>query len=91
MSAAMTDNPLSGRPVDTEACVSYTRRLSDKVLIAFHLACDQGDIEIARHLLDVLEFVLQRLPAFPDGGERRVAENLAASHKRLWQMQHSDC
>jgi len=35
----------------------YTRRLSDHVLIAFHHACDQGDIEVARCRLDVLEFM----------------------------------
>ena len=29
----------------------YTRRLSDKILIAFHQACDQDDIEVARCLL----------------------------------------
>jgi len=25
----------------------YTRRLSDKILIAFHQACDQSDFEVA--------------------------------------------
>jgi hypothetical protein len=27
----------------------YTRRLSDKIIIAFHQACDQDDIEVARY------------------------------------------
>ena len=38
----------------------YTRRLSDHVLIAFHHACDQGEIEVPRRLLDVLEFMVRR-------------------------------
>jgi hypothetical protein len=41
---------------DTAAPVKrYTRRLSDKILIAFHQACDQGDFEVAERLLTVLE------------------------------------
>ena len=50
--------------------VRYTRRLSDHVLIAFHHACDQGDIEAARRLLDVLEFMVRRPPRGP--GWRRA-------------------
>jgi hypothetical protein len=36
----------------------HTRRLSDKILIAFHLACDQADFEVAERLLKVVEKVL---------------------------------
>jgi hypothetical protein len=46
----------------------YTRRLSDKVLIAFHQACDQGNIEVARPLLEVLEFMLKRPPRLQGSG-----------------------
>jgi hypothetical protein len=35
----------------------YARRLSDKILLAFHHACDQTDFEVADDLLDVLEFM----------------------------------
>jgi hypothetical protein len=45
-----------------ESPTRYTRRLSDHVLIAFHHACDQGEIEVARRLLDVLEFIVRRPP-----------------------------
>ena len=31
----------------------YSRRLSDKILLAFHHACDQGDYEIAEQLLRI--------------------------------------
>jgi hypothetical protein len=31
------------------------RRLSDKILIAFHQACDQADLEAAQRLLSILD------------------------------------
>jgi hypothetical protein len=68
----------------------YARRLSDHVLIAFHHACDQGDIEAARRLLDVLEFMVRRPPRGPGGGERRTKESLVAAHERLWHIQHPE-
>lgn len=68
----------------------YKRRLSDKILIAFHQSCDQGDVEVARSLLDVLDFMVQRPRASLEGGERRIKENLVAAHERLWQMQHPE-
>jgi hypothetical protein len=66
----------------------YTRRLSDKILIAFHHACDQGDVEVARQLLDVLEFMTTRPASLPDGKDRRAKESLVAAHERLWQIRH---
>ena len=47
----------------------HTRRLSDKLLLAFHQACDQADFEVAERLLHVLEMMLRRRP--PRLGERR--------------------
>jgi hypothetical protein len=35
----------------TAGAPRYSRRLSDKVLIAFHHACDQADFEVADQLL----------------------------------------
>jgi hypothetical protein len=66
----------------------YTRRLSDKILIAFHQACDQGDLEVAEHLLHVLEMMLTRRPLTPDGSRRRNMESLVAAHERLWHLRH---
>jgi hypothetical protein len=68
----------------------YTRRLSDKILIAFHHACDQVDIEVATKLLTVLEFMINRTPDLPAGRERRVAESFVAAHERLWQIRHPE-
>lgn len=66
----------------------YTRRLSDKILIAFHHACDQADFEVAEQLLGVLEMMLSRRTLTPDGTRRRSMESLVAAHERLWHLRH---
>ena len=66
----------------------YSRRLSDKILIAFHHACDQGDFEVADQLLHILEMMLTRRPLTPDGTRRRNMESLVAAHERLWYLRH---
>jgi hypothetical protein len=66
----------------------HARRLSDKILIAFHQACDQRDIEVAGQLLGVLEFMTKRIPNLPNGEKRRAQEYLVAAQERLWQIRH---
>jgi hypothetical protein len=66
----------------------YSRRLSDKILIAFHHACDQADFEVAESLLQVLEMMVTRRPLTPDGTRRRSMESLVAAHERLWHLRH---
>jgi hypothetical protein len=66
----------------------YSRRLSDKILIAFHHACDQADYQIAEQLLHVLEGLLKRRPIDPDTNRRRSMENLVAAYERLWLLRH---
>jgi len=66
----------------------HTRRLSDKVLVAFHHACDTSDLEIAEHLLNILEIMLTRRPTHADGNRRRSIEGLVAAHERLWHLRH---
>jgi hypothetical protein len=70
----------------------HARRLSDKILIAFHQACDQADFEVAERLLNILETMTAalRLSCAPRGSERRRQETLVAAHERLWQLRHSD-
>jgi hypothetical protein len=67
----------------------YIRRLSDKILIAFHHACDQEDTDVAGELLNVLEAMINRAPNVLTGKERRVEENLVAAHERLWHLRNS--
>lgn len=92
-----TADAIAGGPeVDTIAEGSspstprYSRRLSDKILIAFHHACDQGDFEVADQLLHVLEMMLTRRPLTPDGTRRRNMESLVAAHERLWYLRHPE-
>ena len=66
----------------------HSRRLSDKILIAFHHACDQADYEVAEQLLRTLEMMMTRRPVTPDANRRRNMESLVAAHERLWHLRH---
>ena len=74
----------------TSGTPRYARRLSDKILIAFHHACDQADFEVAEQLLRILETMLRRRPVNPDGNRRRSLETLVAAYERLWYLRHPD-
>lgn len=76
------------REVTPTGLPRHTRRLSDKVLVAFHHACDTSDLEIAEHLLNILEIMLTRRPTHADGNRRRSIEGLVAAHERLWHLRH---
>jgi hypothetical protein len=84
---SMTDVPDTS-PTDKVEC--YTRRLSDKILVAFHSACDQADCEVAEQLLHALEMLLTRRPLTVDETRRRNMESLVAAHERLCQLRHPD-
>jgi hypothetical protein len=75
---------------DQEARPRRHRRLTDHITIAFHFACDQGDLEVARRLLTIAELILRRAP--PEGRpERRIqADPLVAAHERLWTLRHPE-
>jgi hypothetical protein len=66
------------------------RRLSDHILIAFHFACDQRDLEVADRLLGILERLILRPP--PDGRLERRADlpTLVAALERLWTLRHPE-
>ena len=66
------------------------RRLSDKILVAFHQACDAGEYDVAENLLRTLELMLTRKPLPALIGRRRNMENLVAAHERLWQLRNPD-
>jgi len=68
----------------------YSRRLFDKILLAFDQACDQADREVAEQLLQILETMLKRRPVLLGGERRRSMENLVAAHERLWHLKHAD-
>lgn len=64
----------------------YSRRLSDKLLLAVHQACDQGEYEVARRLLEVLELLLHRQDPSAVANRRRQLESLVAAYERLWHL-----
>ncbi|MCS6892783.1 MAG: hypothetical protein RMK64_13145 [Rhodovarius sp.] len=78
------------KPNGRAAPQRYSRRLSDKILIAFHQACDQGDYEVAQQLLRTLELLLTRRPADPEANRRKNIESLVAAHERLWHLRHPE-
>jgi hypothetical protein len=67
----------------------YTRRLSDKILLAFHQACDLDDLETARMLLECCEVALRNARQ-PMRDRRRGVETLCAAHERLWLLRNKD-
>ena len=80
----MSDVQTDDKP-DTQV-PRYTRRTSDKILVAFHYACDQGDLEVAEQLLAVLEMAMPRQPTVPN--RRRDDDSLVSAHERLWALRH---
>lgn len=61
---------------------TFGRRLSDKVMLAFHQACDQDDLDVAQRLMGVLEFMWLRDLDDP-WGRRRNVNYLVPSRDRL--------
>ena len=75
-----------GREVPAPPGPRPTRRLSDKILVAFHQGCDTGELDIAEQLLRILETMMTRKPNLADGNRRRNIESLVAAHERLWHL-----
>lgn len=78
----------AGRPL--RPITRHNRRLSDKVLAAFHQACDIGDLDTADALLRIVETLLTRPYNPAEGNRRRNMESLVAAHERLWHLRHPD-
>lgn len=85
-----TDDDDTGAGAKTSGAPRYSRRLSDKILLAFHHACDQGDYEIAEQLLHILETMLIRRTVPPEANRRKSIESLVAAHERLWHLRHPE-
>lgn len=67
----------------------YTRRLSDKLLMVFHSACDQGRLDVAESVLDLAEQVVRRDPptAQPDR-RRQDMVAIVQAYERLWELRN---
>jgi hypothetical protein len=64
------------------------RRLTDKILVAFHHACDAQDMIVAEQLLKTLESMLTRRGVPQEQNRRKSLESLVAAHERLWHLRH---
>ena len=69
---------------------SRRRQVVDEILIAFHFACDQDDLEVADQLLAILDFMRQH--PLPAGHPERRADTqpLVSAHERLWHLRHPE-
>lgn len=77
------------RPERIASTPRYTRRLSDKLLMVFHSACDQGRLDVAESVLDLAEQVVRRDPP-PMQPERRRQDMVAIvqAYERLWELRN---
>ena len=74
----------------TSIAPRYTRRLTDKILIAFQEACDRKDLEVAEQLLRVLETAMSPRQRRPAAKDRRAKGSPVAAYERLWDLRHPD-
>jgi hypothetical protein len=81
---AAADTPLPRAPIRKH------RRLSDHIVIAFHFACDQGDIEVAGRLLGILERMVLGPPPIGRTERRSDIQSLVAVFERLWTVRHPE-
>lgn len=58
--------------------------LSQKLLSAFHQACDEGDPYCGLILLELLEMELQSMA--PGEARNRALEGLIMAYEKLWQL-----
>ena len=68
----------------------HTRRLSDKLFVAFHQACDTAELDVAEQLLGILEKMMSKRSTTNEGNRRRHMEGLVAAFERLWHLQHPE-
>jgi hypothetical protein len=64
------------------------RRLSDKIISAFHAGCDEGALDIAASLLSTLQMLVKHPPGLSTGTERSKPEDLAVLRERLWSLRY---
>lgn len=65
-----------------------SRRLSDKILLTFHSACDVHEYQVAAQLLETLEWLISRSNFRSPLDRRRNTEALVAAHERLWNLRN---
>ena len=82
----MANGTVISLDVATAEALKYRRRLTDKILIAFHHACEEREFVTADQLLRTLEALLDRRTAHPSQDRRKVIESLVGAHFRLLEL-----
>jgi hypothetical protein len=67
----------------TRATRIWTRRLSDKLRLVFHAACDEAEFSVAEQLLNQLHKYAASPSSHPTGLDRRSPEDLSGVSERL--------
>ncbi len=65
------------------------RRLSDKIIDAFNMACDKNDLEVAEGLYRILETALTRYGGKDVGDRRQNVEFIRQASDRLNAMRET--
>lgn len=65
----------------------YTRRLSDKILMAFHQACEQHAVEVAALLIQALELALTKEGGLGKVDNRKNLEAVFEAFDKLKNVQ----
>jgi hypothetical protein len=86
MTGDITDAGRAGVPV----VGPFDRRLSDKVLVAFHQACAQHDVDVACGLMAVLEHMWRRDVDEPWGRRANVNWLVPARERLLHEIDRAD-
>lgn len=88
MDGGLKERPPPRAVGETLRARPHGRRLSDKILMAVHHACDQRDFEAAKGLLLALERILTRPGHNPD--RRKDTDRLVQAYERLWTLHHQE-
>ncbi|AQS85199.1 MAG: hypothetical protein ABF876_01340 [Acetobacter aceti] len=64
------------------------RTLTRRLLADAHFACDYGEFDIARGLLELAERVMVGRNEHQGASGRRLLEQLVLGFERVWQLQH---
>lgn len=70
--------------------VPHNQKIMDKVANAFHHACDLIDIEVAAHLIQIMDRMVHERSLKADGTRRRAVETLVTAHERLWELRYGE-
>jgi hypothetical protein len=66
----------------------HNRRLADKILVAFHAACDEHALDVADTLLTVVAKLVKAPPVLPAGFDRRAPQDVTEARERLWNLRY---